>query len=80
MRLTSLGVLLLWLSLPTPAGLAWEAWVGNRWHTRATLTSDAAGRVAWRGFKGTYRLTENGQATPRFHPGTATSPASVKLP
>lgn len=64
----------------TPAGHVWEEWVGKRWHTRETLTTDAAGRLSWRGFKGTYRLTSNDQTTPRFHPGTAAAPASLTLP
>jgi len=64
----------------TPAGCVWEDWVGKRWHTRVTLTTDAAGRISWRGFKGTYHLTSNGQTTPRFQPGTPAAPASRTLP
>jgi GH35 family endo-1,4-beta-xylanase len=64
----------------TPAGRVWEEWVGKRWHTRETLTTDAAGRVSWRGFKGSYCLTADGQATPRFQPGTPAAPASINLP
>jgi len=64
----------------TPAGRVWEDLVGKRWHTRVSLTTDAAGRISWRGFKGTYHLTSNGQTSPRFQPGTPAAPASLTLP
>jgi GH35 family endo-1,4-beta-xylanase len=31
-----------------------EEWLGKRWRTQVTLTTDAAGTVSWRGFPGWY--------------------------
>jgi len=60
--------------------VVWEEWVGRRWHTRETVTSDAAGLVKWRGFKGSYRLGSGNAKTAPFHPGSAVSPVTVKAP
>ena len=63
-----------------PIGLVWEDWVGKRWHTREILTSDANGKITWRGFKGTYRLSVGDTVTGPFHPGTPGTPVEVKVP
>jgi endo-1,4-beta-xylanase len=65
---------------PKPAALVWEDWVGKRWHTRQTLTSDAAGLVKWRGFKGSYRLSLGTAKSDALLPGTATAPVVAKVP
>lgn len=62
----------------TAAAGAWEEWIGNRWHTRVTLVTDAAGEVRWRGFKGTYHLEVGGKRGTAFQPGR--SAISVKAP
>lgn len=38
-----------------------EEWIGRRWHTQATLKTDANGAVKWRGFPGWYELQAPGQ-------------------
>jgi endo-1,4-beta-xylanase len=63
-----------------PAGLAWEEWTMNRFHTRMTVTTDTQGKLAWRGFKGTYQVTAGGKKTAAFHPGSAASTVAVSLP
>ncbi len=65
---------------PKANALVWEDWIGNRWHTRLTLKSDANGIVAWRGFKGTYRAITGGKLSAPFHPGAAGSPEQVTIP
>lgn len=52
-----------------PTGRVWEEWIGERWHTRLTLNTDAQGRIQWRGFKGSYRLKLDGRQTAPFQPG-----------
>ncbi len=61
-----------------PTGQVWEDWVGKRWHTRVTRTTDASGRIQWRGFKGTYRISVGGKQSPAFQP--ATEITSVQAP
>ena len=34
-----------------------EEWLGKRWRTEMTLTTDATGTVRWRGFTGWYEIT-----------------------
>ena len=63
-----------------PVGLVWEDWIGKRWHTRITVTSDASGRISWRGFKGTYHLSNGSKQSAPFHPGFLRSPTQVKMP
>jgi GH35 family endo-1,4-beta-xylanase len=63
-----------------PAGLAWEEWTTKRFHTRMTLTSDAQGKVAWRGFKGTYHADTGTGKTLPFRPGSASAPIPLELP
>ncbi|MES2437831.1 MAG: endo-1,4-beta-xylanase [Verrucomicrobiota bacterium] len=63
-----------------PAALVWEDWIGKRWHTKETVTSDAAGNLSWRGFKGTYRLTHGDRRTASFRPGNPGSPVEIKIP
>lgn len=63
-----------------PAGLAWEEWTTKRFHTRMTLTSDVQGKVAWRGFKGTYHADTGTGKTLPFRPGSASAPIPLKLP
>lgn len=60
--------------------IVWEYWVGYRWHTRETLTSDGDGKVFWRGFKGSYRLNSGNAKSAPFLPGTPGSPLAVKIP
>lgn len=45
-----------------------EEWLGKRWRTEVTLTTDAEGRVQWRGFPGHYEIKLPGhpQAAGRF--------------
>jgi endo-1,4-beta-xylanase len=62
-----------------PIGTAWEEWVGNRWHTRLTLETDAEGKLVWRGFKGTYRVTVDGATTAPLKPGSKESPVEVEV-
>lgn len=62
------------------AGQAWEEWVGKRWQTREVLTTDAEGRITWRGFKGSYRLESGSKVTGPFQPGDTKSPVQVALP
>ena len=63
-----------------PLGQAWEDWIGKRWHTRLTVSSDAAGRITWHGFKGTYHITSGSTQSAPFHPGSPAAPNQVKLP
>jgi GH35 family endo-1,4-beta-xylanase len=63
-----------------PIGLAWEEWTTKRFHTRKTLTTDAQGRISWRGFKGTYRLAAGEKSTIPFHPGSTGKQVLVRLP
>ena len=65
---------------PKAGALVWEDWVGQRWHTRQTVTSDATGMVKWRGFKGTYRFSVGAAKTAPIHPGSADSPVGVRVP
>ena len=65
---------------PKAGALVWEDWVGRRWHTRETVTSDSAGMVKWRGFKGTYRLSVGAAKTAPVHPGSAKAPVVVQVP
>ena len=37
-----------------------EEWIGKRWRTEVTLTTDASGRVQWRGFPGNYEIRRAG--------------------
>lgn len=62
---------------PRPAARVWEEWVGKRWHTRETLTTDGQGVARWRGFKGTYTVVAAGGKSPVFTPGGPESPAAV---
>lgn len=63
-----------------PGGLAWEDWTTKRFHTRKTLTTDDQGRISWRGFKGTYRVKAGDKEIAVFHPGSAATPAMLRLP
>lgn len=56
-----------WTALPTAQ--VWEDWIGQRWHTRVALVTDAEGRIHWRGFKGSYRLSVSGKQGQPFLPG-----------
>lgn len=61
-----------------PIGKVWEEWTTQRFHTRRTLTTDAEGRIRWRGFKGTYRASIGGRTSGAFRPGTPDNPVRVK--
>ncbi len=65
---------------PKANALVWEDWVGQRWRTRETVTSDVDGKVRWRGFKGTYRVALGDAKTAPLQPGSADSPVAVKVP
>ena len=65
---------------PKASALTWEEWIGNRWHTRQTVTSDANGIVKRRGFRGSYQLRVSAARTAPFHPGSAEKPVVVKAP
>jgi endo-1,4-beta-xylanase len=56
-----------------------EEWLGKRWRTQLTLTTDAAGTVKWRGFTGWYEVTrDDGNRVPTMcnfthaHPSLST--------
>jgi endo-1,4-beta-xylanase len=59
-----------------------EEWLGRRWRTELNLTTDAAGRIEWRGFPGHYdiRLTKESQAASRFSIGMKKPSATATLP
>lgn len=59
-----------------------EEWLGKRWRTQVTLTTDAAGRVQWRGFPGTYeiKLTADPKASVRFSVGMSKPGSNATLP
>ncbi|QTN32971.1 endo-1,4-beta-xylanase [Akkermansiaceae bacterium] len=59
-----------------------EEWLGKRWRTEVTLTTDAAGRVQWRGFPGTYeiKLTADTRASARFSVGMSKPEGNATLP
>jgi GH35 family endo-1,4-beta-xylanase len=61
-----------------PIADVWVEWTTKRFHTRRTLTTDASGRIGWRGFKGTYRASMGGRTTGPFRPGTPANPTQVK--
>ena len=52
-------------------GQVLEEWIGQKWRTQVTVTTDAQGRVQWRGFPGWYEVdTSPGQllqALPAAH-------------
>lgn len=57
-----------------------EEWLGKRWRTELSLTTDAAGRVEWRGFPGHYdvKLAGEPRASSHFfvsmhHPSSTTT-------
>ncbi|MES2474817.1 MAG: endo-1,4-beta-xylanase [Verrucomicrobiota bacterium] len=62
-----------------PAARMWEEWIGQRWHTRETLTTDGQGIVRWRGFKGSYTVTAGGVKSAPCVPGDTASPGTVTL-
>jgi hypothetical protein len=41
-----------------------EEWLGKRWHTEVTLTTDANGSVKWRGFTGWYQVSPENTEQP----------------
>jgi endo-1,4-beta-xylanase len=65
---------------PRPAALVWEELIGKRWHTKETLTTDADGKVSWRGFKGSYRLKIGPRETPPIRPGGSSAIVNVVAP
>jgi GH35 family endo-1,4-beta-xylanase len=40
-------------------GQVLEEWIGQKWRTQVTVTTDAQGRVQWRGFPGWYELSSS---------------------
>ena len=61
-------------------GKVWEEWVGKRWQTRKVLVSDARGKIAWRGFKGSYKIESGVKTSDPFQPGSPAQPAQVSAP
>ena len=59
-----------------------EEWLGKRWRTDVTLTTDAAGRVAWRGFPGHYdvKLSNNKNTNGHFTVSMAKPTTTTTLP
>ena len=57
-----------------------EEWLGKRWRTEVTLTTDANGRAAWRGFPGWYEATASGSTDTSFKVTIANPTALVRLP
>lgn len=59
-----------------------EEWLGKRWRTEVTLTTDATGRVQWRGFPGSYELKLSAKPQPaaEFSVKMAKPEAAVTLP
>ncbi len=58
-----------------------EEWLGQRWRTEVTLTTDANGTVKWRGFTGWYQVSpENAEQPVAMRNFTRANPsASVSL-
>lgn len=59
-----------------------EEWLGKRWRTEATLTTDTAGRIQWRGFPGHYdiKLAADPQATSQFTVSMSEPSSTATLP
>jgi GH35 family endo-1,4-beta-xylanase len=59
-----------------------EEWLGKRWRTDVTLTTDAVGRVAWRGFPGHYdvKLSNNHNTNGHFTVSMAKPTTTTTLP
>ncbi len=59
-----------------------EEWIGNRWRTEVTLTTDASGRVQWRGFTGNYEIKRAGdpETIAQFSVRKIKPEATVTLP
>lgn len=59
-----------------------EEWLGKRWRTKVTLTTDANGTVQWRGFPGWYQVSrENSPHTAAMCNLTRANPSTtVTLP
>lgn len=62
-----------------PAGRMWEKWIGEEWHTRVTLKTDAEGTAKWRGFKGSYQIVAGDRKSERFQPGAAGRPFRLEV-
>jgi GH35 family endo-1,4-beta-xylanase len=63
-------------------GEVMEEWLGKRWRTEVTLTTDAAGRVEWRGFPGHYdiKIAGGSNATGRFSVSMRKPSSTATLP
>jgi GH35 family endo-1,4-beta-xylanase len=63
-------------------GEVMEEWLGKRWRTEATLTTDAAGRIQWRGFPGSYdfKLADESQTSGHFSVSMSKPSSTVTLP
>jgi GH35 family endo-1,4-beta-xylanase len=59
-----------------------EEWLGKRWRTEVTLTTDADGRVQWRGFPGIYDITlvADSQATGQISVSMSEPSTTATLP
>jgi len=63
-------------------GEVMEEWLGKRWRTEVTLTTDADGRVQWRGFPGIYdiQLAGDSQTTGQFSVSMSKPTTTTTLP
>jgi GH35 family endo-1,4-beta-xylanase len=63
-------------------GEVFEEWIGKRWSTQVTLTTDADGRVQWRGFPGIYEisLTADPKTIARYFVSMSKPAGDVTLP
>ena len=59
-----------------------EEWLGKRWRTEVTLTTDATGTVKWRGFTGWYEVSrgDGGFVLPMCNFTQARSSVSLAVP
>jgi GH35 family endo-1,4-beta-xylanase len=61
-------------------GEVMEEWIGKRWHTDVTLTSDTSGRIKWRGFPGSYNINHTGHSNTSVRVSvTMSKPASSAI-
>jgi GH35 family endo-1,4-beta-xylanase len=60
-----------------PRGEVLEEWIGRRWRTELTLSTDAEGKVSWRGFTGWYEITFPAGGAPRSAHVTREKPAAA---
>lgn len=65
-----------------PLAKVWKTWIGDYWDTRASGSSDAAGKFTFRGYRGRYSVivgTPDGQKHAEFVLGRGCGTAEVRL-